>query len=264
MSLVDSGAAFEKRCNELAPWLSEALAGNGITTFSSLAFALGTPQAAPSDDDTQRFSDRVMGGPASLAEVSVIKRIHYEASTLIMVDIKRQSSAQDLSEPSKTLPYVEKQRRLQAPGLTHRNEQAPSHALIDLCFSIVESGSLKYVPPSKCGSRDAEIVNDAKNGQKQLVTIEQGALKTLSGESMDNVDVGTEMKLMYALQRRGLAFDLVGLMSWETHLLWTTKLFRALMVEVPTGFAPPTLQQLIRCDQEVQPVGNRGDGQPET
>ena len=88
------------------------------------------------------------------------------------------------------------------------HEQRASHGLTDLCFHIVESGALLYVAPSKCSSRDSEIQADAKTRQKQLLTLEQGTLKTVSADSLPTVDVGTEMKLMYALQRRGLAFDL--------------------------------------------------------
>ena len=68
MALVDSAASFEKRCQELQNGLYETLSDAGIHTFSGLAFAVGTPQTAPPDADMQRFADRLMGGPASLAE----------------------------------------------------------------------------------------------------------------------------------------------------------------------------------------------------
>ena len=64
------------------------------------------------------------------------------------------------------------------------------------------------------------------------------------------------MKLMYAFQRRGLAFDLVGLMSWDVHTEWTNKLFRALMAETPANFQSLTLQQIIKADQEMFVAGH--------
>ena len=88
MALVDSAASFEKRCKELQNGLYETMSDAGIETFSGLAFSVGTPQSAPPDADMQRFADRLMGGPASLAELSVIKRIHFEAVTLVMVDYR--------------------------------------------------------------------------------------------------------------------------------------------------------------------------------
>ena len=256
MALVDSTASFEKRCNELQNGLHQTLCDAGINTFSSLAFAVGTPQSAPPDDDMQRFADRLMGGPASLAELSVIKRIHFEAVTLVMVDLQKHSASQDLSEPGRSLPFVEKQRRLmmqqeRITGISHKHEQQASHALIDACFQMIESGSLVYIAPSKCGSRDHEIQQDAKAKQKQLVTIEQGALKAVASPSLPVVDIGTEMRLMYALQRRGLAFDLVSLMSWDVHSEWCNKLFRALMADTIPNFSPISLDQLLRADQEL-------------
>ena len=256
MALVDSEASFEKRCQELQNGPYETLSDAGIQTFSGLAFAVGTPQTAPPDADMQRFADRLMGGPASLAELSVIKRIHFEAVTLVMVDLQKHSAAQDLSEPGRSLPFVEKQRRLvmqqdRITGTSHRHEQQAAHALIDACFQMVESGSIVYIAPSKCGSRDHEIQQDTKTKQKQLVTIEQGALKTMASSNLPVVDVGTEMKLMYALQRRGLAFDLVGLLTWDVHAEWSNKLFRALMSEPIPNFSPISLDQLLRADQEL-------------
>ena len=250
MALVDSTASFEKRCNELQDGLHEVFSDAGITTFSALAFAVGTPQSAPSDDDMQRFTDRLMGGPATLADLSVVKRIHFEAVTLVMVDLQKHSSAQDISEPGRSLPFVEKQRRLAAQqaritGISHKHEQQASHALIDACFQMIENGSLVYIAPSKCGSRDQEIQQDSKTRQKQLITIEQGALKTVASPNLPVVDVGTELRLMYALQRRGLAFDLVGLMSWETHTDWSNKLFRALMADAIPNFSPISIDQLF-------------------
>lgn len=256
MALVDSTASFEKRCNELQDGLHEVFSDAGINTFSSLAFAVGTPQSAPADDDMQRFTDRLMGGPATLADLSVVKRIHFEAVTLVMVDLQKHSSAQDISEPGRSLPFVEKQRRLAAQqaritGISHKHEQQASHALIDACFQMIENGSLVYIAPSKCGSRDQEIQHDSKTRQKQLITIEQGALKTVASPNLPVVDVGTELRLMYALQRRGLAFDLVGLMSWETHTDWSNKLFRALMADAIPNFSPISIDQLLRADQEL-------------
>ena len=69
----------------------------------------------------------------------------------------------------------------------------------------MESGALLYVAPSKCSCRDSELQAEAKSRQKQLLTLEQGTLKTVSTDVLPTVDIGTEMKLMYALQRRGLA-----------------------------------------------------------
>eukprot|EP00435_Cladocopium_sp_Y103_P012496 s3793_g3.t1 len=106
MSLIDSEAAFEKRCNELLDGLHDMMSNLQILTFSSLAFAVGTPQQAVTEQDMQRFCDHVVLGPASIAEVSIIKRLHFESQTLLMADVRRQAGVGDSSESTKSLPYV--------------------------------------------------------------------------------------------------------------------------------------------------------------
>ncbi len=196
------------------------------------------------------------GGPATIGDCSHMKRQHFESITLVMSDLKNEISTTDASEPSKKLPYIEKVRRLQAQqnritGISHRNEQQPSHALIDACFSMLESGALLYLTPSKCGSRDSEIHAEGKSKPKHIITWEQGALKTQASQDLPTVDVGTEFKLMYAFQRRGLAFDLVNLLSWKIHVQWTDKLYAALMSDSIPGFQSISLTQILRADREL-------------
>ena len=256
MTLIDSTAAFEKRCDELRPGLKDVFSASFVTTFSELAFAVGTPQSPVTDTVMQRFADNLFGGPCTIGDCSVIKRIHFEATTLVMADLRLQVTSGDMSEPLKKLPYVEKIRRInqqmnRITGISHKNEQQPAHSLIDTCFQIVETGSLIYIAPSKCSSRDSEIAAESKAKTKQVLTLEQGSLKTSSTPELPPADVGTELKLMFALQRRGLAFDLVNLVSWNVHVEWTNKLYRALMTEVASGFHPITLSQLLKADREL-------------
>ena len=256
MTLIDSAAAFDKRCDELRDGLKDLFHIVNIHTFSELAFSIGTPQTPVPDAEMQRFTDNLHGGPATVGDCAVVKRLHFESITLVMADLRSQVATGDSSEPARKLPYVEKIRRLNAQqaritGLTHRNEQQPSHALIDVCFQMLESGSLIYIQPSKCTSREVEIISDSKAKQKQVVTLEQGSLKTTASPDLPAVDVGTELKLMFAFQRRGLAFDLVGLLTWSVHVEWTNKLYRALTAEVAPGFSAVSLTQLIRADREL-------------
>ena len=91
----------------------------------------------------------------------------------------------------------------------------------------------------------------AKAKQKQVLTLEQGALKASSSQDLESADVGTELKLMFAFQRRGLAFDLVSLTSWEVHVEWTNKLYRALISEPAPGCNHITMSQILRADREL-------------
>lgn len=256
MSLIDSEAAFDARCDKLETGLKDLFHAQSIRTVSSLAFAVGTPQTAVNDADMKAFADKAYTREATIGDMAFVKRLHFEASTVVMADLKAQATVGDTTGPSRKIPFVEKQRRLteqagRIAGLTHRNEQQPAHALIAACFTIVQTGALTYLAPSKCGARDSEVHADSKNKQKQILTLEQGTLKSVQQDSLMQVDVGTELKLMFAFQRRGLACDLVNLTSWEVHTEWTNKLYRALMSEPPPGFAQVSLTQLLRADQEL-------------
>ena len=61
MSLVDSIAAFTVRCDEIDDSRQMALLLNrqGINTFSSMAFSIGTPNQPPTDAAFEQFAQRV-------------------------------------------------------------------------------------------------------------------------------------------------------------------------------------------------------------
>lgn len=212
--LTESKSVFQKRCDELLVNLKNDLSNTGIETFSQMAFAIGTPQVPPSATDMSDSCTSIRAG-ATLGEAAAIKRLHFEGVTLVMAELK-QVASNDVTEPSKRLPFLEKQHFLAAQknrivGLSHKGEQLPSPAvrewwmqqaalgmatsskspatsstapaapatsskaaaapwtsskappavLIDAAYSIVESGALVYLPPSKCGSRDMEIQYDS-------------------------------------------------------------------------------------------------------
>ena len=66
MSLVDSTAAFTLRCDEIddTKQMGVLLGRQGINTFSSLAFAIGTPNQPPTDAVFDQFAQRVFTLPS--------------------------------------------------------------------------------------------------------------------------------------------------------------------------------------------------------
>jgi hypothetical protein len=46
--------------------------------------------------------------PFELGEVAYVKRLHFEASTVVMADLKAQAIVGDITEPSRKIPFVEK------------------------------------------------------------------------------------------------------------------------------------------------------------
>ena len=256
MALVESEVAFQKRCEELEGGLFEKFKIQDITSFSTLAFTLGSPQNPVNDGDLSSLAAKIHGGDVTVGNTAVVRRLHFEACTFLMADMKTQVNATDPSEPTRKLPFVEKQNRLESQkkrisGLLHKPEQQPSHQLIDQVYNMVESGAVMYIHPSKCHSREHEIQCEAKQKSKQILTWEQGALKSTVSSPLTDIDTSTELKLFFALQRRHLAFELVNFLSWELCQTWLDKLMTILVTDAPANFSSISVTQILKADREM-------------
>ena len=252
MALIDSEKAFQKRREEMHDGLFEKLQGQNIGSFSTLAFALGSPQNPVSDDEFTKLADAVFETQSTLGTTAILRRLHFESCTLLIAEMKTQSACADASEPIRKLPFIEKQSRLDAqkkrlPGLPH----TPEHSLMDAAYNVLESGSITYLHPSRCHSRESEVQTEAKNKSKTMITLEQGALKQTVISNLQDIDTNTELKLHFALQRRHLAFDLVNLLSWSVCQKWLDKLMSTLVSDAPSNFSAITLIQVMRADREI-------------
>ena len=107
-------AAFQKQCEELHDGLFEKLQGQNIGSFSTLAFALGSPQNPVSDDEFTKLADAVFETQSTLGTTAILRRLHFESCTLLIAEMKTQSACADASEPIRKLPFIEKQSRLDA------------------------------------------------------------------------------------------------------------------------------------------------------
>ena len=86
MTLIDSKAAFHQRCAEVstaATSLFDLLAAQNVSSFSELAFACGIPNRASSDDEFKTFADSVLRRGATAGQNSLLRRLHFEAATLV-------------------------------------------------------------------------------------------------------------------------------------------------------------------------------------
>ena len=116
MALVDSLATFQMHCDKIDPsgWLKGIMATNRLRTFSDLGFAVGTPQAPAAPADFDGFCTQLNGGTdMTISEVSRVRRLHFEACTLIVAHTKQQVSLDANVEGSRKLPAAEKHARLQ-------------------------------------------------------------------------------------------------------------------------------------------------------
>ena len=258
MSLVDSSAAFGRKCRDFkgGDTLFEGLAALGISDFSTLAFTLGTPQKPPTDEQFDALGARVFTS-ATLGQLALLRKLHFEATTLMVASINEQVKS-DSSDPTsliKRLPTAEKQARLdlqkkRLAGLKIMGELSPSHHLLDQVNAMVETGVISWISPSKCSKRDDEVQANIKPATSTL-QVEQSTLKLAQVPIIANADVGTELKLQWAMQRRGVAMDQCRLLDWSVHEDWVQWLLQSLTKDVPSGFTSVKLDQVIRADKEL-------------
>lgn len=256
MSFIDSRAAFEQRCNELcAPaGLYDLLIAQQVDTFSSLAYAIATPNRSPTDQEFDAFANQVFGTP-SLGQMSLLRRIHFESCTFILRHLKSQVAG-DTQDGIRKLPFAEKQARFEAvrtklSGFIVQGETEPSFALIDKCQAMFDSGAVTWIPPSACTKRDLEIQAAPKDAA-QVVRIEAQTLKVdTEAQKIGDADHGSEIKLQWCMQRKGIALEMCNLVSWSVSQEWIASLYNVYSTDPPPGFGRITLQQLIRADKEL-------------
>ena len=109
---------------------------------------------------------------------------------------------------AKKLPPVERQARIveqkqRLVGVIIQGESEPSFELIDLAYSMIESKSIKFIPPHRCTKRDTELLENTSK-DKEILTIEQGRLTTKKS-SLPNASTSDALKLSNCFVRRALA-----------------------------------------------------------
>ena len=95
-------------------------------------------------------------------------------------------------------------------GIEVSGEQEPAHCVLDKACAVYESNTLKYLDPASCVSRAHEIQGKTKNRE---LTFEKRSLVLKAGEDKLSSPTDSEIKVHYAMVRRGLAFQFARLMS---------------------------------------------------
>ena len=151
MALVDSEAAFGQRLAEVLTDASarQSVLAGGIRSFSMLAFASGTPQNPPSDEAFRTFADGILPVGYNMATYSALRRLHFEAATLVVAQLKQKVTG-DGEEGKQKLPIIEKQARLaeqkrRLMGVEIEGELQPSYALIDAVNGMIETSSVLWI-----------------------------------------------------------------------------------------------------------------------
>ena len=250
--LLDSQAQFDSRAREvgLTPAVLQSLRDVGVSTLSGIAFAIGQPGQPIAVAEVDTFLQGALGRAATLAESAAIRRLAFEAQTLVTASLRLLVEARDDGTPKK-IGAAERETRMTAirqelGGLTISDDYEPSHLLLEKACQITESNTLKYIEPSACTSRNQEVQGSSKT--KEL-SFEGGSLVIKDKDVV--APTSSEMQFLFAMVRRGVAFKFARLMNYEQHSTWTNFLIQAMQREPPPGYCKPTLHQVMLCDKQA-------------
>ena len=115
MAIVDSVASFTQHCDSIdsTSVLKNLLIGQRINTYAKLAFAIGSPQKPPAEDEFSNFCTTLNGGTdLTIGEMTDVKRMHFESVTIVIANLKSRVTADTGVEGVRKIPNAEKQARL--------------------------------------------------------------------------------------------------------------------------------------------------------
>eukprot|EP00435_Cladocopium_sp_Y103_P055976 s209_g18.t1 len=219
-SLIDSGAQFESQLKDagLTVVFVDSLKRHGIRTLGQLAFAVGQPGQPIQDPSVEQLVQNALGRAPTLQETACVKRAAFEAQTYLTATLRQAVDRSEDSLPRK-IPFAERQTRMEAlkaglTGLSVTGEHEPAHCVLDRACSMYEANSLKYMDLASCVSRSLEAQGTTKS---QELTLEKGSLVMKSGDEKLQSATDSEIKVHYAMIRRGLTFQFAKLMSYSQH-----------------------------------------------
>ncbi|CAE7804125.1 exgA, partial [Symbiodinium necroappetens] len=134
-------------------------------------------------------------------------------------------------------------------GLVYTPDTTPAHFLTDLFVEQLDQGVISWISPDRCTSRSMEMASQKRDKSLQLA--QDGSVKLSSKVSEVKCDVSSDAKLRSAFQRRSLALDLAGLCNFVVVETWITHLFAVMAREVPEGYQPVSLRQVISADRHL-------------
>ena len=252
-SLVHSAAALRDRAMKagLSTEETEAILDSNVTSMAQMAFAISPPGTAPSEQEVRDFFNGKVA--VNLGTITSTKLLIFECHTLVVANIKSEVNKKDDSTSHSTLPTAERDRRVadqrqRLAGLRLKGDEEVAHSSYDLAFTMLEKDVVTYLHPEKFVTRRAELLQ--KKPAKKL-SLDQDSL-TVKEKPLDMVcNTRTELELVQAFRRRALAFDLVGLASYELMNGYHAELLSHLQEDPPPGYTQVSVTQVLRADRAV-------------
>ena len=251
--LVHSTAALKDRALKagLSTEEIDAITTNNVTSLAQMAFAITPPGTTPSEQEIRTFyQDKI---PINMGAVTSTKLLVFECHTLVVANIKAEINKKDDASSQSLLPSAERDRRIEdqrkrLAGLRLKGDEEVAYTSYDLAFTMLEKDTITYLHPEKFVTRRAELLQ--KRPLKQLA-LDQDSL-TVKEKPLDmTCSTRTELELVQAFRRRALAFDLVGLASYEVMNSYHAEVLGHMQEDPPPGYSQVSVTQVLRADRAV-------------
>ena len=148
-SLVDSEAQFSQRLDDfkILAGIKNKLHFAGIKTFAVLVYSHGQPGQLINDTEFETWFHQNLENNARLSDVAGIKRLLFEAQTLLLASLKEQITASETTV--KKAPGAERDARMkvvkaQLTGLLIEGSLEHAHVLLDMTASMSQLNEIIY------------------------------------------------------------------------------------------------------------------------
>ncbi|CAE7804359.1 unnamed protein product [Symbiodinium sp. CCMP2592] len=255
-SALESTAEFAERCKRLGLSAAnlEVLQHAGVASFGQLCFSVSASPHTITDQTFEAWVQRLwVPSVPSEQQQTCLKKLLFESQTMSMGEIrqKMQPASEQVAKPLPPSERLARSQRQQAriTGLVYTPETTPSHYLVDLFNDQLETGVIAWVAPEKCASRADEMQINKKDKALQLMP--DGQIKVNSKAAEVRCEASTDSKLRAAWQRRSLAMDMAGIATFIVVEKWVHHLFSVFARDVPEGYAPIQLRQMVNADKRL-------------
>ena len=224
---------------------------HGFSTLADFAFCGNYTPGAAGDAKFLIEAKKILG--VELPKINPLRRLHFEAYTLLQADMRRQIEKVDEDKP-RPLSIAERnaRRTMLAPqleGLDMNGIHNVSDALVDQFSHLKETQKLKWPAWEDCASKQED-----NNGVKSLPTWKadaNGIVKEVQGEVKATTQANTDYNLHNLFIRRGIAAAMGNVMTFKNHQRLAQRLMGDLAATPPPGYQKVSYTQVRNADQKL-------------
>ena len=211
-SLIESEAVFTGRLKAcgLEAYAAE-FQRRGWRTLSTFAFS-----SSSGTGDDGNFVESVVRpilGDAGYVDVPKIRKLYFEAYTMVAADLKSKldhgpdaegQKAKKMAPVERKARWEEVKRRY--PHLTFTEQLEPAHQVIDKFHGMKAEGELKYLAAHEIPTRDQELRN--VKTEELIKRDASGHLRAHDGSKVQEADVRTDLRMRQAYMRKRIAMEI--------------------------------------------------------